>query len=142
MIPLPTRHRAGKENQAVGDMATFGSPPSLRTSAAASINSFRVDAITSGTPFTPLPCRDSFLEVATLLGHDRNYASLLLAPLGIVAGALGWPAPVVFVLNFAGLVPLALLISMAVLKLAAEAGPIQGGLLRAAFGNAIELIVY
>lgn len=72
-----------------------------------------------------------------------SYVNILLVfvPLGIIAGATGWKAPVVFVLNFLAIVPLASLLSFATEELSAKLGQTLGGLMNATFGNAVELIV-
>ncbi|KAI9850165.1 MAG: hypothetical protein M1838_006010 [Thelocarpon superellum] len=81
-----------------------------------------------------------YVTKATLFS---NYVNVLLVfvPLGIVSGALGWNATVVFVLNFLAIVPLASLLSFATEELAAKLGQTIGGLMNATFGNAVELIV-
>ncbi|OGE51650.1 hypothetical protein PENARI_c012G05549 [Penicillium arizonense] len=73
----------------------------------------------------------------------RDYVNLLLVmvPLGIVAGALGWDSTAVFTLNFFAIIPLASLLSFATEELAATMGQALGGLMNATFGNAVELIV-
>ena len=72
-----------------------------------------------------------------------NYVNVLLVfvPLGIIAGALGWNAIAVFVLNFLAIIPLASLLSFATEELSVKLGQTLGGLLNATFGNAVELIV-
>ena len=72
-----------------------------------------------------------------------NYVNVLLVfvPLGIVAGALGWPAEAIFVLNFMAIIPLAALLSFATEELSLKVGETIGGLMNATFGNAVELIV-
>lgn len=73
----------------------------------------------------------------------RDYVNVLLVvvPLGIIAGALGWDPTAVFVLNFFAIIPLASLLSFATEELAATMGQALGGLMNATFGNAVELIV-
>jgi Ca2+:H+ antiporter len=72
-----------------------------------------------------------------------NYVNVLLVfvPLGIVSGALGWNASLVFCLNFVAIIPLASLLSFATEELSAKLGETIGGLMNASFGNAVELIV-
>jgi Ca2+:H+ antiporter len=72
-----------------------------------------------------------------------NYVNFLLlfVPLGIIAGAMGWNATWVFVMNFLAIIPLAALLSFATEQLALMVGDTLGGLLNATFGNAVELIV-
>ncbi|OOQ88270.1 Vacuolar calcium ion transporter [Penicillium brasilianum] len=79
----------------------------------------------------------------TWLTLVRDYVNLLLVvvPLGIVAGALGWDPSAIFVLNFFAIIPLASLLSFATEELAATMGQALGGLMNATFGNAVELIV-
>ena len=101
----------------------------------------------SATPITllsPRPRllrRESYIEPGSLLGHDRNYITLLFVPAGIVLGILGFPSVVVFVLNFLALIPLALLVLEMAIQLSYHAGTVKGGLLRAVLGNTVELLV-
>lgn len=76
----------------------------------------------------------------TLTSSPVNFL-LVLVPVGIVAGALGWDAKAVFILNFFAIVPLAALLSFATEELAVKCGETIGGLMNATFGNAVELIV-
>ena len=66
---------------------------------------------------------------------------LVMAPLGIIAHFLNWGPVAVFVLNFAALVPLALLLGEVTEDLAVRFGSTIGGLLNATFGNVVELIL-
>ena len=66
---------------------------------------------------------------------------LVMAPLGIMAHYLNWGPVAVFVLNFAALVPLALLLGEVTEDLAVRFGSTIGGLLNATFGNVVELIL-
>lgn len=72
-----------------------------------------------------------------------NYVNVLLVfmPLGIISGALSWPASLTFVLNFLAIMALASLLSFATEELSKKVGQTIGGLLNASFGNATELIV-
>lgn len=91
-------------------------------------------------PYVKYPA--SFLHI-TWQTLASNYVNVLLVfvPLGIVAGALGWNAIAVFVLNFLAIIPLASLLSFATEELSVKLGQTLGGLLNATFGNAVELIV-
>ncbi len=66
---------------------------------------------------------------------------LLLVPVAFLAAILQVSAPVVFVLAFLALIPLANLISESTEMLATRTGPRIGGLLNATFGTLTELIV-
>ena len=66
---------------------------------------------------------------------------LVTAPLGIVAHFLHWSPIAVFLLNFAALIPLALLLGEVTEDLAVRFGSTVGGLLNATFGNVVELIL-
>lgn len=68
-------------------------------------------------------------------------ASLPLVPLGIAAHLLGWPDVVSFVLNCASLVPLAYIMSTSISDLSVHFGHTTGGLMGAAFGNIVELLL-
>ena len=66
---------------------------------------------------------------------------LIMVPIGIVAGAVGWNPTIVFTLNFFAIIPLAAVLSFATEQIAMKLGESMGGLLNATFGNAVELIV-
>lgn len=66
---------------------------------------------------------------------------LVMAPLGILSHYLHWGPVAVFLLNFAALVPLALLLGEVTEDLAVRFGSTIGGLLNATFGNVVELIL-
>jgi Ca2+:H+ antiporter len=66
---------------------------------------------------------------------------LLGAPAAAVAEAAHAPAPLVFLLAGAAIVPLATLIVQSTEEIAARTGPAIGGLLNATFGNLPELII-
>ncbi|KAL0042662.1 hypothetical protein WJX79_007210 [Trebouxia sp. C0005] len=66
---------------------------------------------------------------------------LVTAPLGILAHFLHWSPVAVFLLNFAALIPLALLLGEVTEDLAVRFGSTIGGLLNATFGNIVELIL-
>lgn len=72
-----------------------------------------------------------------------SWANLLLfcVPLGLVAGKYEWDSAAVFVLNFLAIFSLAEIISYSTEELSASVGKILGGLINAAFGNAVEMIV-
>ena len=97
------------------------------------------------SPSTPALMRvETFREVRTILYDSyrgTSKALLVFVPIAIVAGALGVPAVVVFLLNFVALAALAALIIFTVLMLTKSAGA-SAGLLRAVLGNATELIVW
>ena len=65
----------------------------------------------------------------------------VMVPIGLVAGALDWPAELVFLFNLAAIVPLASSIASAIEDLSTHTGRITSGVLKAALGNAVELIV-
>ncbi len=66
---------------------------------------------------------------------------LLLAPLAMLAAALHVNPPLVFVVAFVALIPLAHLVAESTEILAARTGPRIGGLLNATFGTLTEFIV-
>lgn len=69
------------------------------------------------------------------------YVLLLAVPLSLLAGVLGFPVALRFVLAVLGVIPLAGLIGLATEELAGHVGQLAGGLLNATFGNAAELII-
>ncbi|KAL9034683.1 MAG: hypothetical protein Q9214_006935, partial [Letrouitia sp. 1 TL-2023] len=91
-------------------------------------------------PWVRWPANTGYVTYRTLASNPVNVL-LVFVPLGILAGALGWKATVVFVLNFLAIVPLASLLSFATEELSAKLGQTLGGLMNATFGNAVELIV-
>jgi len=82
-----------------------------------------------------------FSKVRTILVSNYVNVLLVFVPLGIVAGAVGWPNTSIFVLNFMAIIPLAALLSFATEELSLKVGETIGGLMNATFGNAVELIV-
>lgn len=86
---------------------------------------------------------ETYQEIGAIL--QEVYSSpakflLVFVPAGVIAGLLHFPAVTVFLLNFVALVPLAALILYSILVFT-EDFALLGGLLRAIFGNATELIV-
>jgi Ca2+/H+ antiporter len=77
------------------------------------------------------------------LHHSIDYVNFLLVmvPLGIIAGKLGWSPTAVFTINFFAIIPLAAVLSFATEEISMKLGETLGGLLNATFGNAVELIV-
>ncbi|KAL2127383.1 hypothetical protein VTI74DRAFT_10820 [Chaetomium olivicolor] len=93
------------------------------------------------TALTPLLRRHSYRIAAELFCNERIYAVLLFVPVGLIVGAVGGVHELaVFALNFLAMVPLALLITMVVIKLSGSARPVLGGLLRSVLGNTVELL--
>lgn len=76
----------------------------------------------------------------TLLSNYVNFL-LVMVPVGIVAGAMGWNSTAVFTINFFAIIPLAAVLSFATEEISIKLGDTMGGLLNATFGNAVELIV-
>lgn len=76
----------------------------------------------------------------TLLSNYVNFL-LVMVPIGIAAGMLGWSPTAVFTLNFFAIIPLAAVLSFATEEISLKLGETLGGLLNATFGNAVELIV-
>jgi Ca2+:H+ antiporter len=66
---------------------------------------------------------------------------LVFVPIGIAAGFLGWPAAVVFLLNFLAIIPLAPIIAFSIDELALGVGHVFGKFLKATSGNAVEMTV-
>ncbi|EEU38570.1 uncharacterized protein NECHADRAFT_55186 [Fusarium vanettenii 77-13-4] len=76
----------------------------------------------------------------TLLSSYVNFL-LVMVPVGIAAGKLGWNPIAVFTINFIAIMPLAAVMSFATEEISQQLGETMGGLLNATFGNAVELIV-
>ncbi|KPM35536.1 Vacuolar calcium ion transporter [Neonectria ditissima] len=76
----------------------------------------------------------------TLLSNYVNFL-LIMVPIGIAAGELGWSPTAVFTINFFAIIPLAAVLSFATEEISIKLGETLGGLLNATFGNAVELIV-
>lgn len=83
----------------------------------------------------------SSLYAAATANLVWNIAALIFFPLGIAAKLLDWSDVVIFVLNFAAIIPLAKMLDFATDQLAMRVGETLGGLLNATFGNAVELIL-
>jgi Ca2+:H+ antiporter len=74
-----------------------------------------------------------------LIGYANVF--LLMVPLGIIAGKLGYGSTVVFTTNSFAIIPLAAILSFATEEMSKGLGDTLAGLLNATFGNAVELIV-
>ncbi|PMD33442.1 Calcium/proton exchanger [Hyaloscypha variabilis F] len=77
---------------------------------------------------------------ATLYSTKANFL-LVFIPLSIVGAAHEWNPALIFGLSFFAMFPLAELLSWSTEQLSASTGQVIGGLLMAAFGNAVEMIV-
>jgi Ca2+:H+ antiporter len=88
-----------------------------------------------------LPSWETYHEVRTAYRTSRVNLLLILVPIAISAGALGWSPVAVFCLNFLAIIPLAPLIWLSVVELSALLGQYSGGILRATCVNAVEMIV-
>lgn len=76
-----------------------------------------------------------------LLVSNHVNVMLVFVPVGIVLGVLEEHPAAVFIANFLAIVPLAALLSFATEELSMKLGHTIGGLTKAIFGNAVELIV-
>ncbi|CAN8064308.1 unnamed protein product [Agarophyton chilense] len=77
-----------------------------------------------------------------LEGYSSNLNVLLIfVPLGILAGLLRLPDVFVFMFNFLGMVPLAMLLGKATEDIAEHTNETLGALVNVTFGNAVELIL-
>lgn len=80
--------------------------------------------------------------VEALEGYNSPMNVLLVfVPLGVAAGVLGWSQTLVFMFNFLGVIPLAMILGRATEDIAAHTNQTIGGLINATFGNAVELIL-
>ena len=77
---------------------------------------------------------------ATLYSSKANLL-LFFIPLSIIGAAQAWNPVAIFALSFFAMFPLAELLSWSTEQLSASTGQVIGGLLMAAFGNAVEMIV-
>ena len=77
---------------------------------------------------------------ATLYSTKANFL-LVFIPLSVVGAAHEWNPALIFALSFFAIFPLAELLSWSTEQLSASTGQVIGGLLMAAFGNAVEMIV-
>lgn len=73
--------------------------------------------------------------------HSALNALLVCMPLGALAGILGQSDMLVFSLNFAGMIPLALLLSRSTEDIAEHTSSTMGALINVTLGNAVELII-
>ncbi|GAX74130.1 hypothetical protein CEUSTIGMA_g1579.t1 [Chlamydomonas eustigma] len=83
---------------------------------------------------------DLFAIHALLTASALNLL-LLVIPLALASGILGWGALPTFWLNLLSLIPLALVLGDVTEDLALRFGNIIGGLLNATFGNIVEVIL-
>lgn len=79
--------------------------------------------------------------VEALEGYNSPMNVLLVfVPLGVAAALLKWSQTLVFVFNFLGVIPLAMILGRATEDIAAHTNQTIGGLINATFGNAVELV--
>ncbi|KAI9654613.1 MAG: hypothetical protein M1829_000899 [Trizodia sp. TS-e1964] len=79
--------------------------------------------------------------VKATLNCSKANVLLLFIPLSIMGTARGWNPVAILTLSFFAMFPLAELLSWSTEQLSASTGQVIGGLLMAAFGNAVEMIV-
>jgi hypothetical protein len=77
---------------------------------------------------------------SALLIHNANLL-LILLPIGLVGGHLGWNPVAVLIINIVAIIPLSAFVSSSSDKLSVHLGELVGGLINATFGNTVELIV-
>ncbi|GFF38121.1 vacuolar calcium ion transporter [Aspergillus udagawae] len=97
-----------------------------------------------GEPRQPLMRQKSwhsYHRVTSQICHSYLSALLLLVPIGIVAGILGWADDAVFLLNLAAIVPLVSWMTLSISELSASVTPLIDELFKATLGNAVELTV-
>ncbi|KAF7157315.1 hypothetical protein CNMCM5623_001438 [Aspergillus felis] len=97
-----------------------------------------------GEPPQPLIRQNSwrsYHRVTSQICHSYLSALLLLVPIGIVAGILGWADEAVFLLNLAAIVPLVSWMTLSITELSASVTPLGDELFKATLGNAVELTV-
>ena len=90
---------------------------------------------------TLLPSQETYHEVRAAYRNSHVNFLLILIPIAVAAGALGWSPVAVFWLNFLAIIPLAPLIWLSVVELSAVMENYLGGFLRATCINAVEMIV-
>lgn len=76
-----------------------------------------------------------------ILNSSKANLLLVFIPLSIIGSARDWNPVAIFALSFFAMFPLAELLSWSTEQLSASTGQVIGGLLMAAFGNAVEMIV-
>jgi Ca2+:H+ antiporter len=146
LIPKFRRHGSGRISKVnSSDMGPDGNglaEPNERTPIIGNLvpSNSRTPLYKDERPYVRWPAYFLHVTWATLAS---NYVNVLLifVPLGIIAGATGWNANAVFVLNFLAIIPLAALLSFATEEISVKLGQTLGGLMNATFGNAVELIV-
>lgn len=137
----PTSYMAPDNSNSSSDPTSQCDPRSIQSSSTSS----RVQSGELGQLRGNLSLRlsETYRELASVIRESHNGPSKLLlfiVPIAIVSRFVGLPAAAVFLLNTAALVPLAAFSTFTVLVLTRNAG-FWGGLIRAVFGNAIELTV-
>ncbi len=132
--------RFRSRERAPGTMASQGQEEALDSTSAQAAN--------GDTPSTPASPRIGFsisryvhhVVKATLHTTKANFL-LVFIPLSIVGAAHEWNPALIFGLSFFAMFPLAEVLSWSTEELSASTGQVIGGLLMAAFGNAVEMIV-
>eukprot|EP00892_Ulva_mutabilis_P007795 jgi/Ulvmu1/5388/UM022_0183.1 len=85
--------------------------------------------------------KSDFIALKNLLFGSWLNILLLLCPVGIYAHHAAWNPTAIFILNFIGIIPLALILGDVTEDLALRCGDVVGGLVNATFGNVVELII-
>jgi Ca2+:H+ antiporter len=95
---------------------------------------------TCSPPAEPLP---SLRLSPRSLSRLNSYLDvlLILVPIGLVSGALGWPAKAVFPLNFLAVIPLSPKITFAIRQLSARLGEVGAELCRVITSHPVGIIV-
>jgi Ca2+:H+ antiporter len=83
----------------------------------------------------------SYYRITSQICRSYLSALLLLVPIGIIAGILGWADEAVFLLNLAAIVPLVSWMTLSISELSASVTPLIDELFKATLGNGVELTV-
>lgn len=87
------------------------------------------------------PTGDLKLTLDRLRGSPTTTLLLVTVPVGAIAAKYGWPAWMVFWLNFVALIPLSGFLGQATEDVSTYTSEIMAGLLNATFGNVVEMLV-
>lgn len=116
----------------------YGAAPLLRRRTTASFARDEGPLAIRGTPLGRV--RNAMAGGIAAYASHLNWL-LLFVPLGFLAAVLRASPTLVFMSNFIGMVPLALLLSRATEDIADQTNQTFGALLNVTLGNAVELII-
>ncbi|KAI8613523.1 Sodium/calcium exchanger protein-domain-containing protein [Chytriomyces sp. MP71] len=100
-----------------------------------------VDALNNAESFPDLKLVTVWSSLLTLWNAHPllNCCAIVLVPLAVISAQCAWKQSYVFAVNFAAIIPLAVVLDFSTDQLSMRLGGTVGGLVNASFGNFVEL---